>query len=614
MKGSDRSQGRRRSRSGPRPALPTGRRLWLLRFLLVLFAFSLLALLEVGLRLAGVAAPEPLLLRIRQDPLDVYMINPKVGLRFFPPEMEKIMPKPGFQIFPVKKDPRSLRIFVLGGSTTAGFPYHLHGSISEFLQDRLSVLLPDRRVEVVNFAMTALNSYAVLDYVRELRRYQPDLFVLYTGHNEYYGAFGPGSAIAFGKSRATIQTLRWILGLRISRLLQSGLRALRGPPKPVQGETLMGAMVGRTNIRKDDPVFRAGLEGFETNVKAAVAAAGDVPVVLCEVVSNLRDQPPFGSSHPPGLDPADAKRFESLIEGARGSMNRGDDEAARSALRTAIGIDSTYAETRYLYGRVLERAGRLERAAAEYRAARDLDVIRFRASSEINQALRRIAEGTPAYLARTERAFDERSAPFAPGANLFFEHLHPRLEGTQILSSVVIHLLCDQRLLVPPGSWRWNADASPEEYRIRTGITPLDQEIADRRVFHLTHKWPYPEEPGARYVSSREPQVQELAEEVLSERIDLAEAHWKLGGRYRDEDRLADAERELSTACKIFPVVPQRMAVAGQVAWAAGDSLEALGWLRRAVALDPSSAAYARLLAETQRRFGSPSASGERGR
>jgi len=46
---------------------------------------------------------------------------------------------------------------------------------------------------VVNVGISAISSYMVLNFVNELVQYQPDLFVLYMGHNEFYGAFGIGS-------------------------------------------------------------------------------------------------------------------------------------------------------------------------------------------------------------------------------------------------------------------------------------------------------------------------------------------------------------------------------------------------------------------------------------
>ena len=42
-------------------------------------------------------------------------------------------------------------------------------------------------------AMTATNSFTTLDFARELVDCQPDLYIVYDGHNEFYGALGVAS-------------------------------------------------------------------------------------------------------------------------------------------------------------------------------------------------------------------------------------------------------------------------------------------------------------------------------------------------------------------------------------------------------------------------------------
>ena len=57
----------------------------------------------------------------------------------------------------------------------------------------LSTRHPGQRFEVVNAAMTAINSHVIADIAREASRLQPDVFVLYIGNNEVVGPFGPGT-------------------------------------------------------------------------------------------------------------------------------------------------------------------------------------------------------------------------------------------------------------------------------------------------------------------------------------------------------------------------------------------------------------------------------------
>jgi tetratricopeptide (TPR) repeat protein len=590
----------------PRSRLLRGRARWLGRAVLLLLPFVFLGLVEGALRLARVGRPEPLVIRLTSGPAEVYQINPEVGRRYFPPEMERIMPKPGFRLFPVRKEPDRLRLFVLGESSAAGFPYHTNGAFSGFLEDRLGVLLPGRKVEVINCAMTAINSYAVLDYVKELRRYQPDMFILYLGHNEYYGALGPASRASFGLSPGAVRLLRWVMDLRLMRVLRAGLEKLQGPPERVQGKTVMEAMAGRTGIRRGDAIDRTALRGFERNLREIVRAAGPTPVILCEVVSNLRDQTPFQSIHPRPMQRVGQDEYERLLAQGRKAAEKGRADEALALSDRATLLDSTYAEGRYLRARLLDAQGSRPEALRDYRAAREYDAIPFRAPQEINEIIRRVARETASPLVPVEDLFAARARDGIPGQDLFFEHVHPRLAGQQLIASGIAQLLYQGGLLARTDEWHWEADRSPEQYLRMSAVTPLDQEIADQRIFRLTRQWPFPVQADAGYPSSRDPVLVETAQAFLAHRFDLVEAHTRVGRTELERGNLNAALAEYVCACKIFPVAPANYAAAGQILLKLGRTAEAKGFLQQALLLNPSDVSIRRLLEQADR---SPGAS-----
>ena len=111
------------------------------------------------------------------------------------------LPQPGTVNYSKKmKDDSTLRIFVLGESTTIGYPFFHNGSFHRWLQYRLMHTFPDRQFEIINLSLTAVNSYTVLGFAKELIRYKPDAVLIYTGHNEFYGTLGVGSSSRIGSS------------------------------------------------------------------------------------------------------------------------------------------------------------------------------------------------------------------------------------------------------------------------------------------------------------------------------------------------------------------------------------------------------------------------------
>ena len=204
----------------PPPARASRHRL----FVVVTLALPwlLLVLAELGLRAAGYGSDYPLFVRHATQP-DWLTTNPDVARRWF---RGPFVPTPELDFFRASKTPGAFRVFFQGESSAQGFPYGHGGAPSRMLQQRLQETFPDREIEVVNTAFTAVNSYALLDEADEIIAREPDAVLVYTGHNEYYGAFGAGSPQALPRPlvRAYLALLRH---LRTAQLLANAIGAGR---------------------------------------------------------------------------------------------------------------------------------------------------------------------------------------------------------------------------------------------------------------------------------------------------------------------------------------------------------------------------------------------------
>ena len=149
-----------------------------IEILLVLIPFLLLIGLEIYLRHTNYGLDDRLF--IPQSSSSTYQLNPELYRKYYSinnPMLKQLIPKISMK---QQKSAKDFRIFCLGGSTTRGpFPKLLH----ELLK-RSNV---DKTVEVVNLGIDTFNSYQVLDIVKKLPQYDPDLLIIYMGHNEIYG-------------------------------------------------------------------------------------------------------------------------------------------------------------------------------------------------------------------------------------------------------------------------------------------------------------------------------------------------------------------------------------------------------------------------------------------
>ena len=114
------------------------------------------AAIEAVLRIAGVPARDP-----GDDPFvgfsgtqPLFVVDNGIAstapakLRFF-----------NQASFPVKKDPDTIRIFCLGGSTTYGHPFDGRTSFPRWLEDLLKASSPDKNFEVINAGGVSYASY-----------------------------------------------------------------------------------------------------------------------------------------------------------------------------------------------------------------------------------------------------------------------------------------------------------------------------------------------------------------------------------------------------------------------------------------------------------------------
>ena len=137
-----------------RRAAPGSRRLWLFRALALLAPVLALLAVEFGLRLSGNHRPTAFWLEAGDGMLRA---NPAFGAAYVG-EVQARMPRP-LRIREVK-EPGTLRVLVLGESAALGDPEPGFG-MPRFLQAQLEARFPGRKVEVLNAAITALNSHAL---------------------------------------------------------------------------------------------------------------------------------------------------------------------------------------------------------------------------------------------------------------------------------------------------------------------------------------------------------------------------------------------------------------------------------------------------------------------
>jgi tetratricopeptide (TPR) repeat protein len=408
-----------------------GRR-WLFRLVaLVVLPLVLVvlagAVLEIGLRLGGYGFDPHFFRTVRLDGKEYRLNNEQFTQRFFPPQLAR-WPDP-FKIA-ANKPPDTLRIFIFGESAAMGDPQPAYGA-GRYLAVLLRERFPQKKIEVINLGITAINSHVILPQARECAAQQGDFWIIYMGNNEMVGPFG--AATVFGARSLPRWAVRLNVAfqqLRVGQWVVAGLRHLGGGTAKNASWGGM-EMFLENQIAPGDPRKETVYRNFQGNLRDIVAAGtgSGAKVILNTVSVNLKDCPPFASATNSQLSAADRAQFDQYWAEGKALQAQSNYSAAAERFAAALKVQSNFAEAHFRLAQC-ELALTNPGAAADFQAACDLDALPFRADTRINQIIRQVAEtkaGDQLVLADAEKTLAQAGG--VTGDETFFEHVHFDFDG-----------------------------------------------------------------------------------------------------------------------------------------------------------------------------------------
>ena len=405
----------------------------------ILVPLVILGTIELGLRIAGVGYSTDLLVPCTVRGTQASCYNLFFAAPFFPAGMVQT---PRLYSIPATKPPGTIRIFVLGESAAMGDPDSAYG-FSRYLEVMLRERYPSIRFEIVNTGSVAINSHVELPIAKGLADQHPDIFISYSGNNEVVGPYGAGtmltsSAMSMPVVRANIFYHSTRIGEFVTKL-GTQKREWRGME-----------MFLDKQVPANSPPMKYVYANFEQNLRDTVAVArkAGAKVIIATVATNLKDCAPFASQHRDGLKAEDLRSWSVLVQ-------QGDDlEATNSpaeALKlylSAAKIDDDYAELEFRVARSLWAIGDYKAAKEHFARARDLDTLRFRADSRINEINRSVAASSPGVaLVDADKILSDASPDGIIGSDLVYEHVHLTPEGNYLLArAMFLQIAKDLRL------------------------------------------------------------------------------------------------------------------------------------------------------------------------
>jgi tetratricopeptide (TPR) repeat protein len=361
------------------------------------------------------------------------------------------------QSFPKIKKPDTKRIFCMGGSTTYGHPYWDSTSFPGWMREFLPVVDPSQKWEVINAGGISYASYRVAALMEELSQYEPDLFVVYSVHNEFlerrtYQSMFDKSKLSLNSQALLASTRTWALADRVIQkvrtsvakpstgdLVESKVDVLRGEVDEILNHT-----VGPVDYHRDD-VWRAKvLHHYETNLRRMVSIArrAGAKIVFIAPTANEKNCSPFKSEHDAGFTSTDQERLIDLATETTKSI---------ANLEEAIKIAPHYADYHYRLGQAYLAVDRFADAQGAFSRALNDDVCPLRAVDEIGEAIERVALELKVPVVdfgkKLRRLCESENGHAIFGDEYFLDHVHPTIDVNRRLALWVIEELQSNKIL-----------------------------------------------------------------------------------------------------------------------------------------------------------------------
>jgi lysophospholipase L1-like esterase len=400
------------------------------------FALVLLLCLEGGLRLAGVGAAADAGSRLRYQQLDGPVLRP-ARLPDGTPVLATADPRLPFQTILEQKPPEALRVFVFGGSATAGLGFSPNVTFARELERMLVRLLPDRRIELVNLGIVAFSSRQVLELVEEVSSsYAPDLLVVYSGNNEFLELHAERYEQLHGDVASRLRDV--IVDTNLGRTLWK-LASKRRPPSrvsEVSEETMRlseATLIRDVELSEEDVI--GIVDSYEANLEAMVSHAEQrgVPILLMAVASNWRWR---GRSDLPDGWIADLAEAEGPPT----------DELRRSALeqldrQLRVGAPDERHELLYRRATLKDELGDPDGARADFRAAMNADPHLRRALDAMNARVERVARKHGAPYLDTVEFLSRKAVHGIVGFEEFYDYVHFTPRGAVLVAAELFRTL-----------------------------------------------------------------------------------------------------------------------------------------------------------------------------
>nr|AQS32419.1 hypothetical protein [uncultured archaeon] len=301
-----------------------------------------------------------------------------------------------YQKFLVNKPKNEFRIFILGGSSVRNL--HFFSDLN-YLKDKLEKSIGNKQVRIITIGADGYGTNRLLLHLPEVLGYEPDLIIVYSGHNEFWETFIMKNFTDTPLSRLNnklieVSKLYQLESVAINKIIKFTLDQREKKQHPLFSsypKIDLDLEFNKTNVYRN----------YENNIIKMIKLAKEKNVdVIISTVAYNRMIPPF--------KPADSY---------------------------------------YNFCDSLFKQKKFDEALVCFDQALDSDLQPHRASKTSNEIIKNISKTYKIPLADVDQKIVKSSKYNIPGLDLFYDTTHLNYDGNKILLDVFYGAITDNGLL-----------------------------------------------------------------------------------------------------------------------------------------------------------------------
>ncbi len=400
----------------------------------------------------GYSNSQPLFVEETEPDGQIFMVTNPVKLTHF-----------NAQKFPRKKAPGTYRIFSVGGSTAYGHPWRDPVSFSGWLRELLPAADNRHPWEVINAGGISYASYREAVLIAELIQYQPDLFLVYSGHNEFLEertyrktvgipAFIRNLSARLDHTRTYSALKRLIRSVQSQKNPSSSSQeksAVKTNGYRLEGEVndILANTIGPTSYRRDDTLRQNILEHYQISLgrMAELAHSVGAEVIFMTTPGNEKDCSPFKSEATPGLTPEMQNKVTAWLSQAHALALADRPDQALMYFDSALSLDGRNASIAYAAGQAAWSSHQNQEAKQHFRRALDEDICPLRALPAMRDIVLKVAREHAAQAVDITRILEEKTVRDSGndilGEPNFVDHVHLSIENYQLIALSILDKL-----------------------------------------------------------------------------------------------------------------------------------------------------------------------------